>query len=37
MLLAQALLSAVASKLGEASVSALKHRESLIDELNASL
>jgi DNA-binding MurR/RpiR family transcriptional regulator len=37
MLLAQALLSAVASKLGEASVSALKYRESLIDELNASL
>ncbi|MEW7859134.1 MurR/RpiR family transcriptional regulator [Pseudomonas chlororaphis] len=37
MLLAQGLLSAVASHLGEASVSALKHRETLISELNASL
>jgi len=37
MLLAQGLLSAVASKLGELSISALKYRETLIDELNASL
>lgn len=37
MLLAQGLLSAVASHLGEASVSALKYREALISELNTSL
>jgi len=37
MLLAQGLLSAVASHLGEDSVSALKYRETLISELNASL
>ncbi|WP_145006713.1 MurR/RpiR family transcriptional regulator [Pseudomonas oryzihabitans] len=37
MLLAEGLLSAVASSLGEASVEALKHRETLIAELNASL
>ncbi|MEH3022551.1 MAG: MurR/RpiR family transcriptional regulator [Pseudomonas oryzihabitans] len=37
MLLAEGLLSAVASSLGEASVEALKYRETLIAELNASL
>ncbi|WP_103103133.1 MurR/RpiR family transcriptional regulator [Pseudomonas sp. LFM046] len=37
MLLAEGILSAVASRLGEASVAALKHREALIAELNASL
>lgn len=37
MLLAEGLLSAVASSLGEASVEALKYRETLITELNASL
>ncbi|MBH3428880.1 MurR/RpiR family transcriptional regulator [Pseudomonas alkylphenolica] len=37
MLLAQGMLSAVAGRLGEASVSALKYREALIAELNASL
>jgi DNA-binding MurR/RpiR family transcriptional regulator len=37
MLLAQGLLSAVASFLGEASVDALKHREALISELNSSI
>ncbi|MFM9384436.1 MurR/RpiR family transcriptional regulator [Pseudomonas sp. UV AK001] len=37
MLLAQGLLSAVASSLGEASVEALKYRETLISELNSSL
>ncbi|MFK3796342.1 MULTISPECIES: MurR/RpiR family transcriptional regulator [unclassified Pseudomonas] len=37
MLLAQGLLSAVASSLGEASVAALKYRETLISELNSSL
>lgn len=37
MLLAQGMLSAVASHLGEASVSALKYRETLISELNTSL
>lgn len=37
MLLAQGLLSAVASNLGESSVSALKYRETLISELNTSL
>ncbi|KPA87926.1 MULTISPECIES: MurR/RpiR family transcriptional regulator [Pseudomonas] len=37
MLLAQGLLSAVASSLGEASVEALRYREKLISELNASL
>lgn len=37
MLLAQGILSAVASHLGENSVSALKYRETLISELNASL
>ncbi|AIR91521.1 MurR/RpiR family transcriptional regulator [Pseudomonas cremoricolorata] len=36
-LLAQGLLSAVASLLGEASVQALKYRETLISELNTSL
>jgi DNA-binding MurR/RpiR family transcriptional regulator len=37
MLLAEGILSGVASRLGEASVAALKHREMLITELNASL
>ncbi|MNN96885.1 hypothetical protein D3C81_2159420 [compost metagenome] len=37
MLLAEGILSGVASRLGEASVAALKHREALIAELNASL
>ena len=37
MLLAEGILSGVASRLGEASVAALKHRETLITELNASL
>lgn len=37
MLLAEGILSGVASRLGEASVAALKHREALITELNASL
>ncbi|MEJ8318802.1 MurR/RpiR family transcriptional regulator [Pseudomonas oryzihabitans] len=37
MLLAEGLLSAVASSLGEAAVEALKYRETLIAELNASL
>ncbi|WP_346425453.1 hypothetical protein [Pseudomonas putida] len=37
MLLAQGLLSAVAGSLGEAAVAALKYREELISELNASL
>lgn len=37
MLLAQGILSAVASHLGERSVCALKYRETLISELNASL
>jgi len=37
MLLAQGLLSAVASALGETAVAALKYREELISELNSSL
>jgi len=37
MLLAEGILSAAASRLGEASVAALKHRETLITELNTSL
>lgn len=37
MLLAQGLLSEVASQLGEAGLTALKHREAMIAELNASL
>lgn len=37
MLLAQGLMSAVAGRLGEEGVAALKYRETLISELNASL
>lgn len=37
MLLAQGLLSAVASSLGELAVEALKHREELISDLNSSI